>query len=61
MSKLTVFFLLLASVLQLSASENGKRPNIVVIWGDDIGQSNLSVYTKGLMGYETPNIDSISN
>ncbi|MCB1114062.1 MAG: arylsulfatase [Chlamydiia bacterium] len=61
MSKLTVFFLLLASVLQLSASENGKRPNIVVIWGDDIGQSNLSVYTKGLMGYETPNIDSIAN
>ena len=38
-----------------------KKPNIVVIWGDDIGQSNLSAYTKGLMGYRTPNIDRIAN
>jgi len=36
------------------------RPNIVVIWGDDIGQSNLSVYTKGVMGYRTPNIDRVA-
>ena len=39
----------------------GKKPNILVIWGDDIGQSNLSVYTKGVMGYRTPNIDRIAN
>ncbi len=39
---------------------NGK-PNILVIWGDDIGISNLSCYTKGLMGYQTPNIDRIAN
>ena len=39
---------------------NGK-PNIVVIWGDDIGQSNLSCYSDGLMGYRTPNIDRIAN
>ena len=38
---------------------NGK-PNILVIWGDDIGQSNLSCYTHGLMGYQTPNIDRIA-
>ncbi|EJL34165.1 arylsulfatase [Novosphingobium sp. AP12] len=38
---------------------NGK-PNILVIWGDDIGISNLSCYTKGLMGYQTPNIDRIA-
>ena len=38
-----------------------KRPNIVVIWGDDIGQSNISAYTKGLMGYRTPNIDRIAS
>jgi arylsulfatase A-like enzyme len=38
---------------------NGK-PNILVIWGDDIGQSNLSCYTRGLMGYQTPNIDRIA-
>ena len=36
------------------------KPNIVVIWGDDIGQSNLSVFTKGVMGYQTPNIDRIA-
>ena len=32
-----------------------KKPNILVIWGDDIGQSNISAYSKGLMGYRTPN------
>src|ERR1700754_2512148 len=37
-----------------------KKPNIVIIWGDDIGQSNVSAYTNGLMGYRTPNIDSIA-
>jgi arylsulfatase len=31
------------------------KPNILVIWGDDIGQSNISAYTKGVMGYRTPN------
>lgn len=44
---------------QLQAEE--RPPNIVIIWGDDIGQSNLSVYSKGLMGYRTPNIDRIAN
>jgi arylsulfatase len=43
------------------ANEDFKKPNIVVIFGDDIGQSNLSVYTKGLMGYRTPNIDRIAH
>jgi arylsulfatase len=38
---------------------NGK-PNILVIWGDDIGISNLSCYSHGLMGYQTPNIDRIA-
>ena len=37
-----------------------KQPNILVIWGDDIGMSNLSCYTHGLMGYQTPNIDRIA-
>jgi arylsulfatase len=36
------------------------RPNILVIWGDDIGISNLSCYSDGLMGYRTPNIDRIA-
>ena len=39
------------------SNESG-QPNILVIWGDDIGISNLSCYSHGLMGYETPNIDA---
>jgi arylsulfatase len=37
------------------------KPNMLIIWGDDIGQSNISAYTMGLMGYRTPNIDRIAN
>ena len=33
-----------------------KKPNILVIFGDDVGQTNLSAYSMGLMGYRTPNI-----
>jgi arylsulfatase A-like enzyme len=39
---------------------SGKKPNILVIFGDDIGQSDISAYTFGLMGYRTPNIDRIA-
>lgn len=38
-----------------------KKPNILVIWGDDIGRSNVSAYTHGMMGYKTPNIDRVAN
>ncbi len=37
-----------------------EQPNILVIWGDDIGITNLSCYSDGLMGYRTPNIDRIA-
>jgi arylsulfatase len=37
------------------------KPNILVIWGDDVGQSNISAYTRGMMGYRTPNIDRIAS
>ena len=43
------------------AFAQGKKPNILVIWGDDIGIANVSAYSDGLMGYETPNIDRIAN
>ncbi len=43
-----------------SAGATGGKPNILVIMGDDIGQSNISAYTFGLMGYRTPNIDRIA-
>lgn len=36
------------------------KPNIVIIWGDDIGQTNISAYSFGMMGYKTPNIDRVA-
>jgi len=39
---------------------DAKKPNILVIWGDDIGMENISAYSRGLMGYHTPNIDRIA-
>jgi len=44
---------------QASARQAGK-PNILVIWGDDIGYWNISAYNQGMMGYKTPNIDRIA-
>ncbi len=56
--------LMVALSLGLTAAAFGqagsKKPNFVVIWGDDVGQSNISAYTNGLMGYRTPNIDRIA-
>ena len=40
---------------------DAEKPNILVIWGDDIGITNLSCYSDGLMGYRTPNIDRIAD
>jgi arylsulfatase len=37
-----------------------KKPNILIIWGDDIGGFNINAYNQGLMGYRTPNIDRIA-
>ena len=38
-----------------------KKPNILIIWGDDIGQFNVSAINRGMMGYKTPNIDSVAS
>jgi arylsulfatase A-like enzyme len=54
-----VAFALAAAVAPAKAAD--KPPNIVIIWGDDIGQSNISAYSRGLMGYQTPNIDRVAN
>src|SRR5262245_60366253 len=51
---------LLTSPFADAQAKQAKKPNIVIIWGDDIGQSNVSDYTGGLMGYKTPNIDSVA-
>lgn len=54
-------FLLTAAVaIAGAASAQDKKPNIVVIWGDDIGYWNVSAYNQGMMGYHTPNIDRIA-
>lgn len=60
MHSIALLVLLALSSLNLHAEEKPRKPNIVVIFGDDIGQTNLSIYSKGLMGYETPNIDRIA-
>lgn len=51
-------------MLTLSAGSGAwaaDKPNILIIWGDDIGISNLSSYSDGIMGYRTPNLDRIAN
>lgn len=47
--------------LSFTAYASDSKPNIVIIWGDDIGQTNVSAYSKGMMGYQTPNIDRVAN
>jgi arylsulfatase len=47
-------------VFVAAAAQAADKPNILVIWGDDIGITNISAYSRGLMGYETPNIDRIA-
>src|SRR5713101_5671303 len=41
-------------------AQQAKKPNILIIWGDDIGWFNVSAYNQGMMGYQTPNIDRIA-
>jgi arylsulfatase len=50
----------MASGAPALAQTAGKPPNILIIWGDDIGFWNVSAYNQGMMGYRTPNIDSIA-
>jgi arylsulfatase A-like enzyme len=63
---LVVAFLLVLAVARVAPAVAAdkpaadKKPNIVVIWGDDIGQSDVSAYSMGLMGFHTPNIDRIA-
>ena len=52
-------FALLASTAAAEAAATATRPNILVIFGDDVGYSNISLYNPGVMGYTTPNIDRI--
>ena len=49
-----------APVQATPSAPSGRKPNILILWGDDIGIANISAYSNGLMGYETPNIDRIA-
>ena len=56
----TVFLGLIGLLLMTAVvAQRNQKPNILVIWGDDIGWSNPSIYNMGMMGYKTPNIDKI--
>ena len=55
------FLLLQTTISTAATSEPAKKPNILVIWGDDIGTWNISHNNRGMMGYKTPNIDRIAN
>jgi arylsulfatase A-like enzyme len=52
--------LVLSTMMSATLATAATQPNIVVIWGDDIGISNVSAYSDGLMGYRTPNIDRVA-
>src|SRR5688572_20483001 len=65
MKQIQLMFFSLVCVLGLIgpvvAQTPAKQPNVLVIWGDDIGYWNISAYSKGMMGYQTPNIDRVAN
>lgn len=58
MIKKSFLILFLFSFVTLMAQD---KPNILVIWGDDVGEFNISAYNMGMMGYKTPNIDRIAD
>ena len=59
--KKTLFLLALIAIGVTISAQKNKKPNFLVIWGDDIGWSNISKYNHGMMGYKTPNIDRIAD
>jgi arylsulfatase len=52
--------LIVGMVASRDAVAQTRKPNIIVIWGDDVGVHNISAYNHGIMGYRTPNIDRIA-
>src|SRR5262245_60138120 len=62
--RLAIWTLVCVAALPLAAAAQtaaaAKRPNVPVIWGDDIGWYNISAYNLGAMGYQTPNIDRLA-
>ena len=61
LKKLVLALGLIAASSTAIATTDTSKPNILAIWGDDIGTFNISAYNRGMMGYKTPNIDRIAN
>ena len=61
LKKLVLGLGLIAASSAAIATTDTSKPNILAIWGDDIGTFNISAYNRGMMGYKTPNIDRIAN
>jgi len=61
LKKLVLGLGLIAASNAAIATTDTSKPNILAIWGDDIGTFNISAYNRGMMGYKTPNIDRIAN
>ena len=56
-----ILFALACFLVTELQAQNTKKPNILILWGDDIGTTNVSAYSDGVMGYTTPNIDRLAN
>ena len=61
MMRLLAVICILTLALFANPSAAQEKPNILVIWGDDVGISNISAYHRGMLGGSTPNIDRIAN
>jgi len=59
-ARVHAFLATLLFVTSAGVADAADKPHIVVIWGDDIGQSDVSAYTRGMMGFQTPNIDRLA-
>ena len=59
--KITLHAVCVGLLLFSTVSAAQDKPNILIIWGDDIGWNNVGAYNRGMMAYDTPNIDSIAN
>ena len=60
LSLVAVVTLALLMTAGVTRAADSKKPNILILWGDDIGYWNISAYNQGMMGYKTPNIDRIA-
>ena len=59
-AKTALVALAIAVTASAAWSQSAEKPNILVVWGDDIGITNISAYSEGLVGYRTPNIDRVA-